>query len=269
MRDWLDRLRDRSTGELLGLWLAMVAGFALSYWLLAWTGHQALRVGGQPLPARLDALPTALYFSFVTATSVGFGDVVPVGIVRALSVLEATLGLFCFGILISKFIGKRQDETLAEIQRIAFEDRLGRVRTNLHLVMVELQALVAACKDEATIDGDRRGGRWESATMVFAAELRAVHELLYRPRIEPDEAVVETILVTVGACLTEFEAAAQSCAMGPTPSPTVEAGLRQIVILSGEICGDCVPREFAPRLKATMDRIQDTARRIRSAASIR
>jgi len=38
--------------------------------------------------------------------------------------------------------------------------------------------------------------------------------------------------------------------------------LRDIGRLSGEICGDCVPRDYAPELKDWMDRIQEQSRRM-------
>jgi hypothetical protein len=45
-------------------------------------------------------------------------------------------------------------------------------------------------------------------------------------------------------------------------SATLDAGLRSISILAKEICGECVPRGYAPSLKESMDQIQELARRI-------
>jgi hypothetical protein len=54
------------------------------------------------------------YFSFVTLTTVGYGDIVPgSGAVRALAVTEAVMGQFYIAVLISELIGKRVSQALS------------------------------------------------------------------------------------------------------------------------------------------------------------
>jgi Ion channel len=75
---------------LLGLFVAHaveIGLYGLSYALLArWEGH-----GG--LGLELTGFDTALYFSAETYTSLGFGDVAPVGPMRLLAGVEALNGL--------------------------------------------------------------------------------------------------------------------------------------------------------------------------------
>src|SRR5438094_520667 len=85
----------------------------------------AAAIAGRDVDADARGLLTALYFSFVTATSVGYGDVVPLGFARALAIAEAATGLLLFGCLISKLISTRQEQLIEEIHRTTFEDRLG------------------------------------------------------------------------------------------------------------------------------------------------
>jgi hypothetical protein len=51
---------------------------------------------------------------------------------------EKVMGLVLFSSLISKMLGNQQEEVLTEVYRLTFENRLGRLRTNLHLVLSEL-----------------------------------------------------------------------------------------------------------------------------------
>jgi hypothetical protein len=61
--------------------------YGLSYALLAnWAGHGGLGLG-------VTGLDTALYFSAETYTSLGFGDVAPVGPMRLMAGVEALNGL--------------------------------------------------------------------------------------------------------------------------------------------------------------------------------
>lgn len=262
---WLDRLATRSLVSLLGLWFGLALGCGVLYWAAnRWFGP-ALLAGQAPLGPGLSGFLAALYFSVVTATSVGYGDIVPVGVVRLLAVLESAAGLLLFGLLVSRFVSRKQDQLIQEIHRIAFEDRLGRVRTNLHLVLRETQGIAAACADR-NWPRERVLARVESAAIVFVGELQTVHDLLYRPQETPDEQVLEGILAGVAAGLREFtDLVAHLPAKAERP-PMVQAGLIRMADVALEICGECVPRQYAPGLKDWMNQVQEMAGRLRAAA---
>ncbi len=44
-----------------------------------------------------------LYFSYVTLTTTGYGDLVPLGLCRSIAVVEAILGYICLGLLTAFF----------------------------------------------------------------------------------------------------------------------------------------------------------------------
>ncbi len=257
---FVDALAERSVGALFRLWIAIVLGCGVVYWLLAWISPRfALMSNGGPVARGLGGLLPAIYFSAVTATSVGYGDIVPTGVSRLLAVLEGVAGLILFGCVVSKFVSRRQDQLIGEIHRIAFEDRLGRVRTNLMLVRTEVQATARLCDGQA-IPPVEALRRVESAAMVFVGELHAVHDLLYRPQDTPDEAVLEAILAGLTSVFREFnELLACVEAKGAERPTALAASVKTLSRLAREICGDCVPREFAPALRTWMDQIQRMA----------
>jgi len=250
---------QRSIGSLLGTWLLINLGCGVLYWLVSFIPGHGLRESSQPMGHGGAALLEAVYFSFVTGLSIGFGDIVPVGIVRVLAVIQGGACLLVFGAIISKLVSGHQEELTEEIHRIAFEDRLGRVRTNLHLVVSELQEIAALCSDgrkaPATVQT-----RIESAAAVFTGELRAIHDLLYRPQAAPDEDVLESILAHLEGGLREFGNLLDCLTAELRDAPALVANVRVLATLANEICGDCVPREYAPQLKVWMDRIQAHAR---------
>ncbi len=264
-RNWLlsliDALGDCSIGKLLLIWLGMIVGFGFAYWAAgAWQG-QGLKVGTAAVESTWDGLLTAIYFSFVTALSVGYGDVVPVGAVRVLAILEGAGGLLIFGCVISKLVSRRQEDLTGEIHRIAFEDRLERVRTNLHLVLSEIHAIAEMCA-VPSVRPERILTRVESMAAVFAGELQAIHDLLYRPQQVPEEPVLESMLANLAAVLRELNELLICLPDAQRRSATLQANLRSMTALANEICGECVPRTYAPALKEWMDRIQELARRI-------
>jgi hypothetical protein len=256
---FLDALGDQSVGALFGLWITLVVVCAVVYWRLGWSTRPALVSGSGPIGAGVRGLFSALYFSSVTATSVGFGDIVPQGPARVISVVEAVAGLVIFGCVVSKFVSRRQEELIGEIHHIAFEERLGRVRTNLLLVRAELQATARLCEGTEMTPPEALA-RVESAAMVFVGEMHAVHDLLYRPQNNPDEAILEAILAGLTSVFREFnDLLACVQAQRGQRSPALAGSIRTMARLAKEICGDCVPREFAPSLRSWMDQIQRMA----------
>lgn len=262
----IDALAARSVGQLLSVWLGMSFGFGVLYWVAGLAGWGGVVERGAVEPGTLTGLLSAVYFSFVTAMSVGYGDALPIGPMRAVAIVEAIGGLLIFGFVIARFVSRRQEEVIDEIHRIAFEDRLGRVQTGLHLALSEMQAIVSTCGG-GKAPPPRTLARAESAAMVFARELRTVHDLLYRPKSMLEEHTVEAILVTLTAALRELHDLVACLAGGadhpPVPrSPVFERSLGAIAQLGSEICGECVPRELAPALKEWLDQIQDLAQRL-------
>jgi voltage-gated potassium channel len=88
-----------STYLLLGL------AWAFAYLLVAEIVPDSFMLASGPAANRsMDAM-TALYFSFVTLCTVGFGDVTPVSnVARILAILEAMTGAFYMAILIARLV---------------------------------------------------------------------------------------------------------------------------------------------------------------------
>ncbi len=251
---------DRSLGELLGIWLAIVVGFGLVFWIadLAGTPWISRDVGG---PGSLADLGNAVYFSFVTALTIGYGDISPLGPARVLAIIEGAAGLLIFGFVISKLVSRRQEELVEDTHRIAFEQRLGRVRTSLHLVLSELQVIAKMCT-EHTVAVDRVRVRAESTLAIFEGELRTVHDLLYNPEQMPEEQALESILASIAASLEVLNELLGCMPTESRKSRLLRTEVRNIHLGAVEICADCVPREYAEDLTAWMDRVQQQAEKL-------
>ena len=117
-------LRARKvSGEVL---CAGIAGYLTLglLWTLTYLFIARINPGAFALPsgAQLDRF-TALYFSFITLTTTGYGDISPVtNVARMLAMMEAITGTFYLAILISRLValysssgGSRQDEDLPSV----------------------------------------------------------------------------------------------------------------------------------------------------------
>jgi hypothetical protein len=250
-----------STLKLFLIWIGtgLLCGFG--YWVGALAGEHGLMEANQPLGTGIHGLASALYFSFVTATSVGYGDIVPVGFARLIAIVEAVAALLIFGAVIAKFVSHRQDQLVGEIHRVTFEDRLDRVQSNLHVVISELLDLSALC-ETPTVPVHRLATRLHSAVWLFLSELRTTHELLYQPRLMVEEIVLASILGNLASALEVLAELLGCLPAGFTRTDHLEVSLGSLTRTAEDICGNCVPHEYTPRLIFWMDRIQETARRI-------
>jgi hypothetical protein len=200
-----------------------------------------------------------IYFSFVTATSIGFGDLLPLGPARVLAVVEGTAGLLLFGSVVTKLVSNRQKQAIEEIHLQTFESRRGRVQTNLHMVLSELQFVSTEFENHG-MSQDRLLSRVESAAMVLTGEIKTIHDLLYCPQQIPEEAVFKTILANLVSCLSELKVLVDELQNEAGVSPMLNGVLSTIRSLSIEICSDCVPQEHAEELRLLMNRVQEQAK---------
>lgn len=253
---FIDLFERRSMFDLVLLWFVTIGACALLYWLLAATALGNLREGERVLAGGARGLLTSLYFSFVTATSLGFGDVVPLGFMRAIAIVEAVLGLLIFGAVVSKLVSRRQEQIISEIHQIAFEDRLERVQTDLHFMLMELQEIAQQCKTRAA-DLAQIRTRLDSASGLCLAELRTIHELLYRPQSLPEETMLEGILATLAMVLRELRELLRCISF--EKSAYLAKNLKGVSQYAEDICSDCVPRRYAAHLREWMDAIKETA----------
>jgi len=254
---FIEALADQSVGALFRLWLEIVLVCGVAYWAIEWIDESSLVTDRGGIGTSVNGFFSALYFSAVTATSVGYGDIVPAGAARVLAIAESVAGLVLFGCVVSKFVSRRQEALIGEIHHIAFEERLGRVRTNLLLVRAELQATARLCEGHEMAPPEALA-RVESAAMVFVGELHSVHDLLYRPQQAPEEAALEAILAGLASVFREFNELLR-CIRRDADPPALEVSLSTMARLAREICGECVPKEYAPALRAWMDQIQKAA----------
>jgi hypothetical protein len=230
----------------------------LIYWIAGVGMGMGLQAGNTAVKADGQGFVTAIYFSFVTALSIGYGDVVPLGWFRLAAIIEGGAGLMIFGCVISKLVSRRQEELTEEIHQTTFEGRLDRVRTNLHLVFSDIGS-VQQLQAEQGVLPELVLRRLESTLRVFRGELRTVHDLLYRCRVMPDEETMASLLANLIICLRSLTDIDNSL---PSRSANLNAELKSIANLANEICGECVPRTYAPELKESMDQIQELARKI-------
>lgn len=137
LMDLLDRI---TFTKVFLLFILNILFFASIYSFLTYFYTQdGLNIASKNL---MVIIKDAIYYSVVTATSTGYGDIVPSGISKLFTVLEMITGVIFTGIVVSKLVSFKQERVLDELYDISFEEKIDGLRSNLFLYRTDLNKVV-------------------------------------------------------------------------------------------------------------------------------
>jgi len=113
-------------------WFTLIIVFALVYFAFTFSTTPLLNQG-KPLTNDVSGFGNAIYFSFITATTIGYGDIVPQGIAKTFAIVEILISITLLGLLISKLVTQKQAEVLEEIQELGTEESVHAAITELYI----------------------------------------------------------------------------------------------------------------------------------------
>lgn len=127
---FLDRI---SFGQVFLTWFVVIAVFALAFFALSVSPSHALSYRGTVITPNSPGFFNSIYYSFITITTTGYGDISPNGLSKLLAILEVVSGVILTGVLISKLVGIKQERILEEVYDISYEEIIDRLRSGLYL----------------------------------------------------------------------------------------------------------------------------------------
>lgn len=233
-----------------GLWFAMILLCASTYWLGALTPWPGLAQDGDPIRSDWYGFADSLYFSFVTATTVGYGDIVPNSIwARALASTEAMGGMLLVGAVISRLLSAQQEKLLQDTHDLAFNERLGRMQTSFHLLIPEFQDIETLHLD-GKIERSKIELRLSSGATMMIRDLKIVNVLLNGRVGTADQGALELLLVTLNSALQAYWEVLSLVKSAPTQLTT------QLSREISEICSACMPTETSDEMREVLQRTE-------------
>jgi hypothetical protein len=127
--------------HIFAFWIIVIILFGGIYFSLS-GGEHSITQQNQPLTKDVNGFLNALYFSVISATATGYGDLLPHGFSKGFATLEVILGLTIFGMLISKLVSYKQEIILEEIYEISFDEKINRLRSALYLFRADVVRLM-------------------------------------------------------------------------------------------------------------------------------
>ena len=190
---FVDRLDHLSYPTIFLLWTANVCVFAAIYVVLSVVpGQGPIAFEGQDLLARIL---NSVYYSVITATNTGYGDIVPQGLSRLFAATEAFSGLFLFALFMAKLVSRKQDVAISHMHRLSFEGTFHDIREDLHVVRGDFDSIIHIVRSGATIM-DREWELLRVAYQQIAGLLREIpHFYDYENNLYRIDPRRETLLI--------------------------------------------------------------------------
>ncbi len=152
--------------SLFSVWALIIILFG-TFYLAAATPHSKLEYSSNH--SRVESFADAVYFSFVSATTTGFGDIVPTGYFKLVSVLELILGLLLLAIVTSKLVSLKQNFIISELYELSLGEKANSLRSSLLLFRQHINRLLGKAE---------QSGLGKRDLEDFQAYLSELHETL-------------------------------------------------------------------------------------------
>ncbi len=160
---FIERITRLPYRDLFGAWLLIVFAFSQMYFALslAFPGHGVAGIEG--MENRWYQFGDSLYFSIVTATTVGYGDFAPLGLSKALAGTEAMLGFAVLAVFVSKLVSHKQDLALTNVHRLAFQNAFSATREGFFILRRDCDEIIRDATDGTPLE-DRS---WDNLLIAF------------------------------------------------------------------------------------------------------
>lgn len=168
----IDKLLELPYSMLAMLWATLVLLFAMAYFSLGqWLpSHAPVPIGSESV---LQSFGDSIYFSIITATTVGYGDIIPQGLSKFLAATQSIFAFFVFGVCISKLVSHKQEIAIRQMHKLTFEDVFRNTREGLYIVRKDFDHTMLQAETVKRIDEEH----WENLMVAYKQAQSLIAEI--------------------------------------------------------------------------------------------
>lgn len=164
----LDRL---SLLQVIGVWLIGILIFGLIFFAFTFTNHPITN-NNEPLTKDVIGFGNSIYFSFITAMTIGYNNLVPVGASKLFVVIEAIFSVALLGIFVAKIVAVKQEEIIQEVEELSFEESTNSAISELYIFRNDIKTLLENSKTSKKISNEQKN--FEQSLSMFKLALQNI-----------------------------------------------------------------------------------------------
>ncbi|USN45572.1 MAG: two pore domain potassium channel family protein [Candidatus Woesearchaeota archaeon] len=156
--------------QILLVWILTTVLFGFYYFLFSNEKSYLIEIA---TAHRVNEIFTSIYYSFIAATTTGFGDIIPRGSFQAIAVLQVIIGLLLLAVVTSKLVSIKQDVILGELYDLSINGHVSKIRSSLLLFRQNIDRIIVKLEEHALSKRELH-----SLYNHFAALQDAINEIL-------------------------------------------------------------------------------------------
>lgn len=146
---FIEYLTSFSYRTLFEGWIAMIFLFAAAYLGSTYIPGGEHGIHGIEKFSLIRQITDSIYFSAITSTTVGYGDLTPIGIAKLFAAIQGFLGFFGVGLLTAKIVSHKQDIVLNHMQKVSFDSFFRDMKEDLFIVRRDFDAIMKEARKGA------------------------------------------------------------------------------------------------------------------------
>ena len=204
-RHWIDIVGHLAYSTLFFVWIASMFVFGSVYFFLSYLPGQGPTNIDQMSP--LLRFMNSIYFSVITGTSTGYGDITPLGISKLFAAIQSVFSLSVFAAFVTRFVSSRQDATIQQMQTLVAENSFHKVREGFFIVRKDLDKSIIEL-DETNTLAERT---WTNLTSAYLHAQSLLEEIpnfyhhVYNINAKRERLLLESVERTISRTVSLLE----------------------------------------------------------------
>ncbi|MBN2095668.1 MAG: cation:proton antiporter [Candidatus Aenigmarchaeota archaeon] len=142
LQTWVDKL---TFTRIFALWFFVIFSFGLIYFYGQTPENSLIYQNGGSVNNLMDTI----YFSFISATTTGYGDILPFGLFKILAIIEVVCGWLLLAAVTTRLISVKQDIIIGELYKASLRSEISGLRTALRLFRQNIDDFIIRMEEGA------------------------------------------------------------------------------------------------------------------------
>jgi len=139
--------------HIIAIWLFGIVLFGALYFGLTLT-NQPLMYNDKPITSDVIGFGNSIYFSFITALTIGYNDITPTGLAKLAVIIEAIFSIAMLGMFVAKIVAIKQEELVHEVEELSFEESTNSAISELYIFRNDIKNIQESSKTSKKPNND-------------------------------------------------------------------------------------------------------------------